>query len=257
MALDQTRLVAAGGAATPVEIISWYIKLGVNFVEGYGMTETGITHVPLPGRHRVGYVGNSSIYADTRISSEGEVQIKGAMNMLGYYRNPELTKQVFTSDGYFHTGDHGEIDDAGRLRLIGRLKEEFKTAKGKFVVPAHVEELLTLSLLFEAVAVFGAGMTAPFAIAVLVPDKRATCETRTNRAAVESQLVQVLEEANRRLEHHEHMRFIVVCQEPWNAANGLLTPTMKVRRASIEQRFTGRFAEWEKSQQKVIWLEPQ
>jgi hypothetical protein len=106
-----------------------YRKLGVNFIEGYGMIETGITHVPLPGKFRVGFVGQASRDADTRISAEGEVQIRGPMNMLGYYRNAELTREAFTQDGYFRTGDRGEIDALGRLRLVGRLKEEFKTSK--------------------------------------------------------------------------------------------------------------------------------
>src|SRR5260370_29630509 len=111
-------------------MVQWYRRLGVNFIEGYGMTETGITHVPLPGRSRVGFVGNASVYAYSRISREGEVQIKGSMNMLGYYRNPELTDEAFTEDGFFRTGDRGEIDETRRLRLIGRLKEEVKTPNG-------------------------------------------------------------------------------------------------------------------------------
>lgn len=257
LGLDRARLVAGGGAATPVEIILWYRKMGVNFVEGYGMTETGITHVPLPGRERVGYVGNASPYADTRISPEGEVQIKGQMNMLGYYRNPELTQQAFTQDGYFRTGDHGEIDALGRLRLIGRLKEEFKTAKGKFVVPGHVEELLALSLLFESVAVFGAGMTSPFVLAVLASAVRDECRQPEKRAVLERELISVLDQVNSRLEHHEQLRFIVLCREPWTPSNGLLTPTLKVRRSALEQKFSPSFNAWEKSQIKVIWLPSQ
>ncbi|HEY4009988.1 MAG TPA: AMP-binding protein, partial [Acidobacteriaceae bacterium] len=153
LGLGHTRLAASGGAAIPIELVHWYRSLGLNFVEGYGMTETGITHVPLPSRFRAGYVGNASPYADTRISDAGEVQIKGAMNLLGYYKNPELTAQAFTDDGYFRTGDRGEIDKQGRLRIIGRLKEEFKTSKGKYVVPAPIEKLLSLSTMFESVCV--------------------------------------------------------------------------------------------------------
>jgi long-chain acyl-CoA synthetase len=255
LGLGGTRLICSGGAAIPVEIIDWYRKLGVNFLEGYGMTETGITHVPLPGKYRVGFVGNASRWATTRISADGEVQIKGPMNMLGYYRNPELTKEVFTEDGYFRTGDRGEIDEMGRLRLIGRLKEEFKTSKGKYVVPAQIEKLLSLSYLFESVAVFGSGMTSPFAMAVLVPPRREEIQLHEHRDAVEVKLLEELDSVNAHLDHHEQLRFIVISKQPWTIENELLTPTFKVRRSALEQRFGPRFAEWEKSQRKVIWME--
>jgi long-chain acyl-CoA synthetase len=255
LGLDLARIVSAGGAATPVDIVKWYRRLGVNFIEGYGMTETGITHVPLPGRSRVGFVGNASVHAYTRVSREGEVQIKGSMNMLGYYRNSELTNTAFTEDGFFCTGDRGEIDETGRLRLIGRLKEEFKTAKGKYVIPAQIEEILSLSPLFGGVAVFGSGMTAPFAMVVLTPAKRGECHLKETHARLQSQISTVLDVLNVQLEHHEQLRFIVVCQEPWTPENGFLTPTLKVRRAKLEQHFAHRFNGWEKLQKKVVWLE--
>ena len=259
LGLIGTRLICSGGAATPVEIIQWYLKMGLNFLEGYGMTETGITHVPLPGQSRIGYVGNASPWALTRISSEGEVQgevqIKGPMNMLGYYRNPELTAEVFTADGYFRTGDRGVIDELGRLRLIGRLKEEFKTSKGKYVAPGQIEKLLATSQLFESVAVFGSGMTAPFAMAVLTPPLRNALAPASQRAELESKLLAELDTVNTQLEHHEQLRFIVISEQPWTIDNELLTPTLKVRRATLEQRLSPRFAAWEASQQKVIWME--
>jgi long-chain acyl-CoA synthetase len=259
LGLGGTRLVCSGGAAIPVEIIQWYLKMGLNFLEGYGMTETGITHVPLPGQARVGYVGNASPWALTRISTDGEVQgevqIKGPMNMLGYYRNPELTREVFTDDGFFRTGDRGEIDECGRLRLIGRLKEEFKTSKGKYVAPGQIEKLLAVSYLFESVAVFGSGMTAPFAMAVLTPPLRKELAPSGHRADIEAKLLAELNSVNSQLEHHEQLRFLVISEQPWTIDNELLTPTFKVRRAALEQRFSPRFAAWESSQTKVIWME--
>jgi long-chain acyl-CoA synthetase len=255
LGLNHARVVAGGGAATPVEVIRWYRTLGLNFVEGYGMTETGITHVPLPGQYRLGFVGDASPWATTRVSPEGEVQIAGPMNMIGYFRNPELTQQAFTSDGYFKTGDRGEIDAAGRLRLMGRLKEEFKTAKGKFVVPARIEELLSFSTLFESVAIFGAGMTLPFALAVLAPAKRQECADASGRAAVERELVAALEQVNPQLEQYERLRFLAISFEPWTTQNGFLTPTLKVRRPALEQRFSPEYKAWEQQGRKVVWLE--
>ncbi|HEV2578899.1 MAG TPA: AMP-binding protein [Acidobacteriaceae bacterium] len=253
LGLHHARLVASGGAAIPIELVHWYRKLGLNFVEGYGMTETGITHVPLPSKFRAGFVGNASPYADTRISSQGEVEIKGPMNMLGYYKNPELTQQAFTEDGYFRTGDRGEIDEQGRLRIVGRLKEEFKTAKGKYVVPAPIEKLLSLSTLFESVCVLGSGMSAPFSLAVLVPELRAAAESPTKREALETALKHEMDRVNSHLDQHEQLRFMVVCQQPWTADNGLLTPTLKVRRTALEERFDSSFLAWEQAKTRVLW----
>ncbi len=255
LGLGEARLICSGGAATPVAIIQWYRKLGLNLLEGYGMTETGITHAPLPGQERLGYVGNASPWALTRISPDGEVQIKGPMNMLGYYRNPELSREAFTEDGFFRTGDRGEIDSLGRLRLIGRIKDEFKTSKGKYVAPGQIEKLLAVSYLFESVAVFGNGLTAPFAIAVLAPPLRKQQSNPRDRADIEAKLAAELDSVNSKLEHHEQLRFIVISEQPWTIDNQLLTPTLKVRRVALEQRLSPRFADWEDSQKKVIWIE--
>ncbi len=255
LGLGHALTVASGGAGAPVEIINWYRSLGVNFVEGYGMTECGITHIPLPGKFRLGYVGTASPYAETRIAETGEVQVRGPMSMLGYYREPELTQASYTEDGFFRTGDRGEIDEQGRLRLIGRLKEEFKTSKGKYVAPSQIENTLALSTIFESVAVFGSGMTSPFAIAVLVPGKRTDSQSPSNRETIAAEVQAAIVRTNELLEHHEHLRFVVLSSEPWTPENGIMTPTMKVRRAIIEQRLSQRFSEWENSGAPVIWID--
>jgi long-chain acyl-CoA synthetase len=255
LGLGHVRLAASGAAPLPASVIHWYHRLGLNLVEGYGMTETGITHVPSPGRDRVGYVGEACEFALTRIADTGEVQIKGPMNFAGYYANPEASKACFTDDGYFRTGDRGEIDEAGRLRIVGRLKEEFKTSKGKYVIPAQIEKALSLCLHFESVCVLGSGMTAPFAMTVLTPLARQSCSTPEGQQAMELLLEQDLAAVNAQHEHHEHLRFLVIDPLPWTADNGLLTPTLKVRRSLIEDRYGSLFDLWEKQNKKVIWLE--
>ena len=254
LGLGTVRLAASGAAPLPASVIEWYHRLGLNLVEGYGMTETGVTHNPEPGKARVGYVGDASSYAETRISDEGEIQIKGPMNFTGYYLNPAATEACFTPDGFFRTGDRGELDEANRLRIIGRIKEEFKTSKGKYVIPAQIEKALSLCQLFESVCVLGSGMTAPFAMVVLVPDKRKACETPENRTEVEQQLLQELESVNAQHEHHEHLKFLVIDHEPWTTANGLITPTLKVRRSALEGRFGNQFESWENRKKTVLWL---
>ena len=255
LGLGDAWVAASGAAPLPASVIKWYHRLGLNLIEGYGMTETGITHVPSPGRDRVGYVGESFDFAVTRISDDGEIQIKGPMNFAGYYLAPEATAASFTEDGYFHTGDRGTMDEQGRLRIVGRLKEEFKTSKGKYVIPAQIEKVLSLSSRFESVCVLGSGMTAPFAMVVLVPDARSKCVTSEARSEMERLLLEDLETTNSQHEHHEHLRFIVIDGQPWTPDNDLMTPTLKVRRAKLEEQYAARFEGWEKEQKKVIWLE--
>jgi long-chain acyl-CoA synthetase len=257
LGLSTVRLAASGAAPLPASVIEWYHRLGLNLVEGYGMTETGVTHNPEPGKARIGYVGDASSYAETRLSDEGEIQIKGPMNFAGYYLNAEATRACFTSDGFFRTGDRGDIDQENRLRIIGRIKEEFKTSKGKYVIPAQIEKALSLSQLFESVCVLGSGMTAPFAMAVLVPERRKSCEAPAGRSEVEQQLLLELAAVNALHEHHEHLTFLVIDSEPWSTANGLLTPTLKVRRSVIESRFGDQFDGWERQKKFVLWLDAQ
>jgi long-chain acyl-CoA synthetase len=257
LGLEHVRLAASGAAPLPPSVIDWYHALGLNLVEGYGMTETGITHVPSPGRDRVGYVGEDFDFAPTRISPEGEIQIKGPMNFVGYYKNGAATADSFTTDGYFKTGDRGEIDEVGRLKIVGRLKEEFKTSKGKYVFPAQIEKSLSLSPYFESVCVLGSGMTSPFAMVVLTPQARLLCGTPEGRTALEQSLMQAMESVNAQHEHHERLCFLAIDSRPWTADNGLLTPTLKVRRSFIEERYGGRFEVWNQQQNKVIWLEDQ
>ena len=254
LALDSVRLAASGSAPLPVDLLQWYRGLGLNLVEGYGMTETGITHVPLPGRVRPGYVGHASPFADTRVAGDGEVQIKGPMNLAGYYRNPELTRASFTPDGYFRTGDRGEIDSDGRLRIVGRLKEEFKTSKGKYVIPAPIEQKLMASGLFESVCVLGAGIAAPFAAVVLIDGKRSLTGAQETRRLLEDELELAMRRVNHELERHEQLRFLVVDEEPWTVDNGLMTPTLKARRALIEARFFP-FNSAEPAERAVLWRE--
>lgn len=249
LGLDRTRVAASGSAPLPVETLHWYRRLGLNLIEGYGMTETGITHANLPGKLRAGYVGNASTCADTRISLTGEVEIKGPMNMEGYYRNPELTRASFTSDGYFKTGDRGEIDAEGRLRIVGRLKEEFKTGKGKYVVPAPIENEMNLSGLFDAVCVLGEGLAGPFAAVVVAAEGR-----KKTQAELEPTLVAELDRVNSKLERHEQLRFLVIVPRPWTVENGFLTPALKVRRVRVEREYAPHFLAWEASGKRVVWL---
>jgi len=125
-------------------VIAWYRSLGLELLEGYAMSEDfAYSHLSRPGRARIGYVGDANPGVERRIADDGEVQLRSPGCMMGYYRDAEKTAAAFTGDGWFRTGDRGEVDEEGRLRITGRLKEIFKTTKGKYVSPAPIENKLS------------------------------------------------------------------------------------------------------------------
>ncbi|WP_156491647.1 AMP-binding protein, partial [Oleiphilus sp. HI0123] len=140
LGLQDVRYAASGSAPLSQDTIAWYQKLGLELLEGYGMSENfGYSHMSQPGRSCLGYVGEPLPGVDCRISEQGEIQIKSPTLMMGYYKDEAKTKAEFTEDGYLKTGDRGEIDELKRLKITGRTKEIFKTSKGKYVAPAPIE----------------------------------------------------------------------------------------------------------------------
>ena len=137
LGLDQCQFAAGGAAPMPVALLAWYRKLGLPVNEGYGMTENlALSHLTLPGRNQEGTVGPAYDGVEARIDPQtGEIQMRSSAMMLGYYREPELTREAFTADGWLRTGDKGQIDAEGRLKITGRVKDLFKTSKGKYVAP--------------------------------------------------------------------------------------------------------------------------
>jgi long-chain acyl-CoA synthetase len=253
LGLDSVRLAACGAAPLPVDVLLWYRNLGLNLVEGYGMTETLITHLPKPGCVRPGYVGPAIEGVETRLTAAGELLVKSPMNMIGYYKDPDGTRAAFDGDGFFRTGDLAVIDSDGQTRIVGRLKEQFKTSKGKYVAPAPIESRLSKHPAIEACCLMGAGLPSPFALAVLTPQARAQCASESGRRALEESLDLLLGQVNAEVESYEHVAFIAIVDGPWNIENDLMTPTMKIRRSRLEQRYLDRAGVWRDQNQRVVW----
>jgi long-subunit acyl-CoA synthetase (AMP-forming) len=163
--------------------------------------------------------------------------------MLGYYKQPELTAESMTQDGYFRTGDRGEVDKAGRLKITGRVKELFKTSKGKYVSPAPIENRLSHPKL-EAVCVTGPGFAQPFALLMPTVDARKELEDAQARETLRAELDALLDAVNAVLEDHEKLSHAVLVKDLWTTDNGYLTPTMKIKRNVIEQRYLPRAEAW-------------
>lgn len=173
---------------------------------------------------------------------------------MGYYKAPELTKDLFTEDGFVKTGDRGEIDEMGRLKITGRIKELFKTSKGKYVAPAPIENKILATNLAEQACVSGSGFPQPYAVIVLAEDIRQKLGSNSlDRKEIQFQLSESLKSLNNELDHHEKLQFAVIAKDPWTIENNLLTPTMKVKRAQVEKAYKSHEDAWYKKNEVIIW----
>ncbi len=253
----QDCVFAAGGAAPmPPELLRWYGRLGLDLVEVYGMTENcGVSHATLPGKQRPGTVGLPYDGIQSRLDpASGEIQVKAPCLMLGYYREPEITREAFTADGWLRTGDKGALDAQGNLRITGRVKDLFKTSKGKYVAPAPIEDRLVTHGAIEACCVTGANLGQPLALVMLNAEAAATARQAEGRAALEASLQAHLKAVNEGLDPHERLDCLVVTLEPWTVDNDLVTPTFKVRRNRIEALFAAHYDAWTASGKRVQWF---
>jgi len=254
LGLDQALLAGSGSAPIPADLINWYRRLGLNMIEGYAMSEDfAYSHNSTPEINLPGCVGVPLPGVEVRISEEGEILIKSPGQLVGYYKRPDLDAEVFTVDGFFRTGDRGERRADGLLKITGRVKELFKTSKGEYVAPAPIENSLNAHPLIEMSMVSGLGQPAAYAMVVLAEDVRPKQKDPAFRKDVEAQLTQLLSDVNAHLVNHEKLQMIVIAKEPWTIENGFLTPTMKIRRARIEDNVSVKVEEWYSGKGKVLW----
>lgn len=255
LGMDAVRVALTGSAPLPADIIQWYRRLGLELLDCYGMSENFATsHASRPGAVRIGYVGSTAPGVSCRFSAEGEILVRSPGQMMGYYKDLQRTAEETTEDGFFRTGDRGEIDAEGRLRITGRIKELFKTSKGKYVAPVPIEQLLANHPQIETVCVTGPENPQPFALLILAePVRHELKQGIVTRAALTASLAQLLETVNAQLEKHEQLDYLVVLDDIWTTENGFLTPTLKVRRAVVERHFLPKAETWRRQGQAVIW----
>ena len=256
LGLDQVRIAGSGSAPIPGELLDWYQRLGLKLQEGYGMTENfNYSHMSRLGRTRVGYVGETYDDVECRIAEDGEIQVNTPGKMMGYFKNAKATKETFTDDGWVRTGDKGEIDGEGRLKITGRTKEIFKTSKGKYVAPAPIENKFVANSLIELACVGGRGQPQPHVILQLSEAEKAkVIKDKSTRQDIESSLQEYLEKTvNPSLDQHEQLDFVVIVGDNWLPENGFLTPTQKIKRSKIEEEYNSSIGGWYALKQKVIW----
>jgi len=254
LGLGSVRLAGSGSAPIPAELIAWYRRLGLNLLEGYAMSEDfAFSHLSTPEHNEPGYVGVPYDGVDVRISDAGEILIKSPGTMIGYLKQPELTAECFTEDGFFKTGDRGERKPSGLLKITGRVKEIFKTSKGKYVAPAPIENIINNDPHVELSCVTGSGHPQPYALVVLAEDMRPKHGDAAFRAEVGPKMEALLAAVNGKIEHHERLQFLAIVSDEWEVTNGYLTPTMKIRRSAIEDGYAPKVDGWYEAGGKIIW----
>lgn len=257
LGLDQCKFAAGGAAPMPPELMRWYHTLGLDLGEGYGMTENfAVSHLTEPGKPRPGTVGLPYDGVQCRIDpSNGEIQIKSPGMMMGYYKEPEATKDAFTEDGWLHTGDKGSLDADGNLKITGRVKDLFKTSKGKYVAPSPIEDRLVMHEAVEACAVTGANLGQPLGIVMLNAEGIAKAADPEGRKALEASFAAHLAAVNAQLDPHEQMDCLVLVTTPWSVDNGFITPTFKIRRNRIEEVYGGNYEKWVSAGKRILWAQ--
>jgi long-chain acyl-CoA synthetase len=254
LGLNKVEMAGSGSAPLPPDLIRWYRRLGLNLVEGYAMTEDfAYSHSSDDTYNEPGYVGIPYEGVQARISDEGEILIKSPGQMVGYYKRPDLDAQSFTADGFFKTGDLGSRRPDGQLKITGRLKELFKTSKGKYVAPAPIENLLNAHPMIELSMVSGSGFESAYALVVLAEDLRPKLQQNEVRSEVEKALAELLAKVNQEIAEYERLKMLVVAAQPWSIENGCLTPTMKIKRSHIEYSVQQQLDNWYANSKVVIW----
>lgn len=254
LGLQDVRFAGSGSAPIPAELLQWYRDLGLELLEGYGMSENfNFSHLTMPGRGRPGYIGHPHPGVECRISEQGEILVKSPGTMVGYYKQPELTAECFTEDGFLKTGDQGDIDEDGRLRITGRVKDLFKTSKGKYVAPVPIENMLNNDPHVELSCVGGDSMPATHGIVQLAEDLVPTLSEPGVKERITAALESLLQQTNAQLPNYEQMDFLVVARKPWTIEDGQLTPTMKIKRNVIEAQYKPQYEAWYAARKRVIW----
>ncbi|MBK5277384.1 MAG: AMP-binding protein [Bacteroidia bacterium] len=251
MGLSNATHIYSGAAPISPDLVTWFEKIGVVIFQAYGMTEDCVySHFNRHGANRLGTVGQKLSGLQVKIAEDGEFRLKSVSNLKGYYKEPELTAEAFDEEGFLKTGDMGEYDKDGFLKITGRAKDQFKTDKGKYISPTPIEMKLLVNTDVEQACVVGMGIPQPIALFVL----SAAGKKKSKEQIIQS-LSGTLAEINPGLQKYEKLEKAVILKDDWTIENGLLTPTMKVKRNEVEKIHIPKYATWYHKQDGVVLWE--
>lgn len=245
-------IIVSGAASLQPNISAFFSAIKMPVYEGYGMTECSpviATSSNVPHGREAGFVGPALPGIEIKISETGEIMCRGHNVMLGYYKLPELTAEVIDNDGWFHTGDLGEFNQYGLLKITGRMKNLFKTSLGKYINPDIVERKFTESNFFENIVVFGEN--EKYAAALIIPDFdfiKSWCKKHEisysndhdmlNNQDVKTRLANEIKRINSFFGDTEKIKRYCFIEDSWTVANGILTPTLKVKRSVVKEKYS-------------------
>lgn len=244
------KYVISGGAALSPRLSDLFAAAGVTVLQGYGLTETSpVITFNRPGRNRAGTVGEPMPDVEVKIAEDGEILTRGPHVMKGYFKDPERTAEAIDEAGWFHTGDIGEFTGEGHLRITDRKKDLFKLSTGKYVMPQPIENRLTTNPLIEQTVVVGSGFN--YCTALVFPDQdrlrafaksggvngQSDVEDLLQTEPVRRRFKELVEEANEGMDPWSRVKRFRLVAAHLTPENGLLTPTMKVRRAKVQEEF--------------------
>ena len=245
LGLDEVESVNVGAAPTPPEVIEFFHAIGIPLAELWGMSETsGYGACNPPEKIKIGTVGPPAPGAEIRLADDGEVLIRGPFVMTGYRNDPEKTRETLDEDGWLHTGDIGEFDEDGYLKLVDRKKELIINAGGKNMSPANIEAKLKASspVIGQAIAI---GDAKPYNVALITldPDVAPAFEKQQGRDALLAEVERGIEAANEQLARVEQIKKFKLLEEEWEPGGEELTPTMKLKRKPIHEKYSDEIEE--------------
>lgn len=254
MGLQRVRIFLSGAAPLQVSLQKWFRGIGVLIQEAYGLTENfAYSHFTRRAETERYGVGTPLPGVEVKLSDDGEILMRSPTLMMGYYSESGPIKDGIDSDGWLQTGDLGAIDSETQvLKITGRKKDLFKTSRGKYVAPLPIEERLVGTNLFEQVCVLGNGKPFPIAIVRMRDSAR-----RGGHLALRRDLERVRGLVNKNLEHDQQLEKIAVVDEDWTIENGVLTPTLKIKRSIVEARFEKSLSLWSRSDDSVVFANNQ
>ena len=231
LGLQDALYLVTGAAPAPPSLIDWYWEIGLPLTEGYGQTEAMGLIGATKDENRRGSIGKAVDLVELKIGDDDELLVKADGLSPGYYKHPQKTAELWR-DGWLHTGDKARIDNDGYVFLKGRVKDYFKTIHGKFVAPAPMESDFAACPHVEQLCLLGLGYSKTVMVCVLTG---AAANGEVND--VESDLLAKAEEINAAAADHARIGALIVTREPWTIDNGVLTPTLKVRRNEVDRKF--------------------
>ncbi len=233
LGLDEIDYILTSTAPTPAPLKAWYDDLGIVLYDGYGQSEILPVCGNQKGNRKIDSIGVAAHGVEIKIAEDGEILARGGGTALGYYNAPQKTAETFEDDGWVHTGDRGRIDEDGHVYITGRVKEIFKTARGKYVAPAPIEGRFLESPLVEQACLGGHGLAQTVMMAV-----RSAAAQGLSDAELDAELRTWVQSINARLEKHERIGAVILSRTPWSQDNGVLTHTLKIKRDAVDERYS-------------------